>query len=227
MASGGLDLLRKVGVVVASATLGRALEWVAPASCAACDGHVEARRVFCAPCAGTVVRLAATPSEGADARAPFAYGGALAEAIRRFKYGRRPDLARPLGHLLRASVVDAVGAFDQVVPVPLHPRRRADRGFDQAALLAVHVARQLGCPLRPEALRRTRHGPAQASLGRGERLQSAALAFEAATDRVAGSRVLLVDDVVTTGATLRACSAALYAAGAARVEALTLARAEA
>ncbi len=209
-----------------SALLAVPLGWIAPPTCAACDVDVPRRRVFCPTCAVTVVRLPLAPHDPAGCMAPFAFGGAVAVALRRFKYGGRPDLARPLGHLLRAAAREAGLAPDLVLQVPLHPRRRGERGFDQAALLAVQVAREVGRPYRPTAARRLRHGPAQASLSRAERLQSASLAFSADPRQVAGAAVLLVDDVVTTGATLRACREALLAAGARRVDALCLARAE-
>ena len=204
------------------------LDWLAPPSCAACDAEVPPGRVFCAPCAATVVRLPLAACGPAGSLAPFAFGGAVAEAVRRFKYGARPDLARPLGHLLRAAVQDAGLRAVVVVQVPLHPRRRAERGYDQAGLLARHVAAALDRPHRPGALWRIRHGAAQASLGREDRRSNPALAFEGDPRRLRGAQVLLVDDVITTGATVRACRDALLAAGAASpIVILGLARAEA
>jgi ComF family protein len=203
------------------------LGWVAPPTCAACDEDVPPGRVLCSPCAATVSRSPLAPHGPAGAVAAFVYGGAIATTLRRYKYGGRPDLARPLGHLLRAAARDAVLSPDLVVPVPLHPRRRAERGFDQVALLAVEVARELRRPYRPSAARRLRHGPPQASLGQAERLRSETLRFSADPRLCAGRVVLLVDDVVTTGATLRACRDALFTAGARRVDTLCLARAEA
>lgn len=203
------------------------LDWLAPPACAACDAEVRPGRVFCGPCAATVVRLPLAACGPVGSLAPFAFGGAVAEAVRRFKYGGRPDLARPLGHLLRAAVQDAGLRADLVVQVPLHPRRRAERGYDQAGLLARHVAAALDRPHRPSALRRLRHGAAQASLGREDRRSNPALAFAGDPGPLRGSRVLLVDDVITTGATVRACRDALLAAGAASPIILGLARAEA
>jgi len=195
--------------------------FVAPPTCAGCPDRVPPNRAFCSACAATLEPLAPTFETGA--RAPFAYGGALRTAIRSYKYGGRPDLARPLGHVLRAFVRAHPVAADVVVPVPLHPRRRAERGHDQTALLARHLAAELGVPCRPAALRRTAHGAAQASLSREERLEGASLKF-AAPKPLRGQRILLVDDVVTTGATAEACSKALLEAGASRVEVIALAR---
>ena len=117
-----------------------------------------------------------------------------------------------------------------MVPVPLHPARLAERGYNQAALLAGGAAAELGCPLHARALARTRHTPQQARLSRSERLDNVIGAFrvrsvsEAAALR--GRAVVLVDDVATTGATLSACAAALRAGGAASVTALVIARAD-
>src|SRR6185369_5247276 len=92
------------------------------------------------------------------------YGGAVAAALRRLKYGGRADLAVPLGHLARRAVREAGLSGDLVIPVPLHPRRLADRGYNQAALLAASVAREIGAPLVARALVRVRNTPQQARL---------------------------------------------------------------
>ncbi|XYH96095.1 ComF family protein [Sorangium sp. So ce1128] len=168
-------------------------------------------------------------SSAADAAlvafAPFA--GSLAEGIRRFKYGDRPDLARPLGQLLLCAARDAGVRADLVVPVPLHPRRLAERGYNQAALLAAHVADGLAASFAPRALRRVRSTAQQAQLPRDLRLQNVAGAFRVrAPERVQRRRVALIDDVATTGATLAACRDALLGAGAASVTYLVVAAAE-
>jgi ComF family protein len=115
---------------------------------------------------------------------------------------------------------------DLVVPVPLHPRRLIERGYDQAALLAAPIARRLGVPFAPRAVVRIRETPPQASLDREARIANVAAAFRCAStsaSRVEGSRVLLVDDVRTTGATLAACARTLHEAGARAVLTLVLA----
>lgn len=202
-------------------------EWlgdvVSPERCAACDEHVKSRRIFCPPCAVTL-----EPRMKDAYLAPYGYGGALARAIVRFKYGGRSDLARPLGSLLlRASPMLAPLGIDVVVPVPLHPARLAERGFNQAALLAAPLARALDAEHEPRALMRIRDTSRQADLDRTSRLTNVSFAFAAREPRLVESkRVLLVDDVRTTGSTLRACADALASARAAHVHAIALAFAE-
>ncbi|MGD0524857.1 MAG: ComF family protein [Polyangiaceae bacterium] len=195
---------------------------LAPPRCAACDASVARVAVFCASCAATVE--AAPPGPVAAA---YVYGGAIADAIVRMKYSSRPDLARPLGDLLwRALAARDVSLRDAlVVPVPLHPSRLAERGYNQSALLARRVAHHLRAPFAPLALARARDTPKQANLDREARLANVAGAFRVRQPaRVRGRAVLVVDDVCTTGATLHACSSALRAAGAGAVEAVVLAR---
>lgn len=196
---------------------------LSPPACAACDQQIPSRQVFCANCAATVVRDRAHE----DKTVAFArFGGAVAMALKKFKYEERADLARPLGHLLRRAVLDAGVRADVVIPVPLHPRRLAERGYNQSALLAGAIAQQLDVPFAPRALERRRQTAQQARLGRVERLANMAEAFDVRDKPVVQSRaVLLVDDVLTTGATLSACREALIRAGAADVNSVCLARA--
>jgi len=197
---------------------------LAPDCCAACDEEVPRLTAFCRPCALTLVR--APPGEP-DLYAPYLYGGALALAIVRLKYERRPDLARPLGAVAVRGVASLDERPDLVVPVPLHPARLVQRGYNQAALLARPVARALGARFEPRALARLRDTAQQANLDRAARSENVARAFAVPTPaRVRGRRVLLVDDVSTTGATLRACASALEEAGAGEVVAAVVARTE-
>ena len=182
--------------------------------CAACDAPSRANTVFCPGCANAVERTR-------DACAPFVYGGPIAAAISRFKYTPVPELARPLGELLARETEAFSFDVDAVVPVPLHVSRLLERGFNQAALLAAPVSRVLGVPHLARALERTRATEKQAELDRKARLQNVASAFRART-RVP-PRILLVDDVRTTGATQNACAAALRAAGCTEVHCLVLA----
>lgn len=203
-----------------------------PPTCVACDARVRSRVVFCPACASTI-----EPPPEADAIAPAdprvaptiafgAFGGALAIALRRLKYQDRPELASPLGHLARQAARQAGLTADLVVPVPLHPRRLVDRGYNQAALIAAEVAVELGAPLAARGLVRLRNTPQQAHLDRAARHCNMREAFRARLPlAIHGRRVVLVDDVATTGATLTACSEALLAAGAASVTAIVIARA--
>jgi len=162
------------------------------------------------------------PSPGAAA---FIYGGPLADAVLRLKYGGRTELAPGLGALLADAAVAYAGAIDRVLPLPLHGARLRERGFNQSTLLAQPVARVLGVPLDTASLVRVRPTHDQASLPRASRAENVRGAF-AARRTVASQRVLLIDDVRTTGATLAAAAEALLAAGCRQVNTLALARAE-
>lgn len=152
------------------------------------------------------------------------YGGPLAEAIQGLKYQGRAAAARPLGGWLAARVRLPPGAL--VAPVPLARRRRLERGYDQAALLAGHLARAAGAPLARRALRRIRETPPQVGRTRAARARNVAGAFQADPALVAGRDLVLVDDVVTTGATADAAAEALRLAGARSITVVALARAE-
>jgi ComF family protein len=203
---------------------------LAPPRCSACDAPTGGLAVFCRACAMTAER--ADGATGAGLRplrgdvAAFVYGGAVAEAIVRFKYGGRPDLARPLGDLLGSALTPHAAELRDalVVPVPLHPARLAERGYNQSALLGGRVARRLGIPLRALALARTEDTVQQASLDRAARLVNVAGTFRVrAPHAIEGRPILLIDDVRTTGATLRAAGDALKASNARAVYTAVLA----
>ncbi len=191
-----------------------ALELLSPSTCAACEARAPFRTLFCPPCAGTIERILAP-----RARAAFHYGGAIKQAIQRLKFEERPDLARGLGSHLIPLVVDP---FDAIVPVPLHPYRLAERGYNQASVLAAPLSRATGVPIDTSILHRVRNTVRQTDLQRAERRANVATAFRARRG-ARGRRVLLVDDVRTTGATLEACEAALRAVGITVVDSLTIA----
>jgi ComF family protein len=152
-----------------------------------------------------------------------AYDGHLAQLIHLFKYGGVRTLARPLGELL-ARALPPAQAFDAIVPMPLHWWKRLTRTFNQSGLLAEEVSRRTGIPCA-HALRRIKRTETQAGLSNAERRRNVRGAFRVMRPRaIAGKRVLLIDDVLTTGATAAAASAALRRSGAAHVAVLALAR---
>jgi ComF family protein len=159
---------------------------------------------------------------GFDAAYCFgSYEGVLRELIHPYKYGRVKTLARPLGAML-AAALPREERFDAVTPVPLHWRRQWQRGFNQSELLARTIARRCGVPVI-HALKRVRPTVAQAGLSNTGRRQNVAAAFRPRR-AVEGKRILLIDDVMTTGSTAAACALALKRAGAAKVALLTVAR---
>jgi len=162
---------------------------------------------------------------GFDAAYCFgSYEGTLRELIHLYKYGRIQTLSQPLADLL-AAALPLDERFDAVIPVPLHWRRQWQRGFNQSELLARAIARRRGIAV-VRALRRSRSTRTQAGLSNTERRKNVATAFQCrrAGRTLAGRRVLLIDDVMTTGSTAAACARALKQAGAARVVLATVAR---
>lgn len=159
--------------------------------------------------------------------AVHAYAGPLLRALHRLKFHGQPAWAGPLGAVLAASPVLPRG-WDALVPVPLHPARLRERGYNQSLLLTRFARRRLPWPrppLRPGWLTRPRATPAQHRLPAASRRDNLRGAFAVPRpERVQGRRILLIDDVTTTGATLNAARRALLAAGAADVGALALLR---
>ena len=167
---------------------------------------------------------------------PYAFVGAVAayrdgirSAVLALKYGRRAALAGPLGALLAdvgpSRLPGPLSALvDAIVPVPLHPARLAERGFNQSELLALPCGARWRVPVLPRVLRRARPTAPQTDLDAVARRANVAGAFVAAPRAVGRRRLLLVDDVLTTGATVGAAAEALLAAGAAGVGVLVLAR---
>lgn len=161
---------------------------------------------------------------GFDAAYAFgSYEGTLRELIHLYKYSGIRTLAGPLGTMM-ASVLPREQRFDLIVPMPLHWLRRWRRGFNQSRLLADTLSRKTGIPVI-EAAKRLRSTPPQAGLSNSERRRNVTAAFGAKKRaKLVGRRILLIDDVLTTGATASACAAALKQAGAEHVSVLALAR---
>lgn len=192
-----------------------------PPVCEACRPALHARR---GPGGGTLGLADPPPAPLLQVEwcAPFA--GTVRRALHQLKYGGETRLAGPLGDALAARWRAAGAGGDLLVPVPVHAARRRERGYDQAELLAAAAAARLGLPAAP-ALARWRVTDPQYRLDRSARAANVGGAFAAVPGHpLAGRWVLLVDDVVTTGATLAAAGEAVLEAGAAAVSALAVAR---
>ena len=201
-----------------------AIERIGPPFCGTCglplpsfDPAACAVSVRCHACL-----TSAPPFE--YARAAGAYAGILRDALHALKFDGKRALARPLGDL----VLEACGALlgpqvDALVPVPLAHERERERGFNQAGLLAGYLAAASGLPVKPRWLWRRRRTRPQTELTAAERRANVARAF-AASPHAAGAHVVLVDDIVTTGATAAECARTLRAAGARTVGVLAVAR---
>ncbi|MEM9775251.1 MAG: phosphoribosyltransferase family protein [Chloroflexota bacterium] len=151
----------------------------------------------------------------------------MTRIIHNLKYYDQFALAKPLAQLMSAAVPQFHTPFKSnlIVPIPLHPERERERGYNQAGLLAKELGKLLGLPVSQTALQRVRQTDSQAKLTREERMTNMANAFETDREAVRRKHVLLVDDVCTTGATLFAAAARLKAAGAISVNGLCVARA--
>lgn len=156
-------------------------------------------------------------------RAVAFFEGNVRHAIHALKYNHRPELAQPLGEMLSAYLFAYPLPVDVLIPVPLHPERERARGYNQSLLLARVLGERHNLPVWHDALTRTRHTRPQVELDAADRRANVHAAF-AAEPRVAGKRVLLIDDVCTTGATLDTCGVALQKCGAKSVWGLAIAR---
>jgi ComF family protein len=209
--------------------------------CAECTARVRVlRQPLCPLCGGPAAVASPDPCGRCTRRPPsfrrarsWAYYSTdseeknpVARALWAFKYRGRTDIGWRLGALLSLGCPFDPGEHDVVMPVPLHPARLRRRGFNQAWMLAAPVARRLGTPITGALLRRVRSTASQVALAERDRRRNVRGAFAVSARRaVAGLRVLLVDDVFTTGATVAECARALHGANAAAVDALTVARA--
>lgn len=161
------------------------------------------------------------------ARAAFRYGEGAKRLILPFKHGDRTELARPLARHMARAGAPLLARADLIVPVPVHWRRLVGRRYDQAALLAQALGRLSGLAVMPDLLRRVRATEALGGKGAAERAATVEGVFAVSRPgarRLPGRQVLLVDDVMTSGATAEACAVALLAAGAAAVDVLAAAR---
>lgn len=161
------------------------------------------------------------------ARSVLRYDDASRDLIIAFKHADRTDAATAYGRWMARAGAELLGEADFVAPVPLHRSRLRGRRYNQAAMLALAIARESGVPAAPDLLLRTRKTPSQGGLGAAQRRRNVRGAFairESLRGSVENRHVVLVDDVYTTGATVSACARVLRRAGAASVDVLTLAR---
>ena len=228
-----------------------------PPTCPTCGAVLTdpAQGAFCAGCFGTLYRVVpplcpccglpfpmsaeashfcedciVSPPPFSVARALGRYEGSLLDAIHLFKYHQKVAVGEALGRMMAQAAYDtlSLGTYSLVIPVPLHPKRLRERGFNQSLILAREVARQHAIPLDFLTLRRRVHTEAQVRLAGKERTMNVRGAFAVAVkdrDTVNRRRILLIDDVYTTGSTVMECSKVLMRSGAREVAVLTLARA--
>ena len=201
-----------------------ALRWIDTPYCACCGTPLAAEAPQSARC-----DMCRSESPPLRRRSLVKYHGAMREAIHLLKYERRLVLMRHFDRMIeqRATSIRELGDFDVLVPVPLHPSRYRTRGFNQAELLARSVSCHTGIPIVHRAVIRIRATKPQSSLSSAEqRRQNISQAFAVPdADHVQGRRLLLIDDIYTTGATIREIAMTLHQVGAAEVGAFTLARA--
>ena len=236
-----------------SKLLQAAVSLLYPATCAICRKQVRPGEYLCDRCEAKIVRIAPpfceTCSEPFDGSINIAFTcancahrtihfdaavaayrgrGIVRDVIHQFKYNRQVHLRHLVGKWLRAALDDGrlrSQQFDVIVPVPLHPARQRERGFNQASLLAESLSAQISIRCRP-LLKRIRYTTTQTALDRSERMENLHNAFRLRKNaNVRGLRVLLIDDVLTTGSTLSECARVLKRAGAISVHAATAARA--
>jgi ComF family protein len=229
-----------------------ALDLTLPPRCIGCGDRIDAAGLACARCwsnlnfisppyctccgAPFAVTLEgehrcavcyAAPPAFDRARAALIYDDGSRGLVLGFKHGDRLHAAPAFGSWVARAGAELLADADIVTPVPLHRWRLLKRRYNQAALIAGHVGKRAGVTHLPDLLERHRATPSQGELGASARQRNVAGAFRLnprSADRVKGSRIVLIDDVLTTGATVGACARVLKRGGAARVDVLTLAR---
>jgi ComF family protein len=240
-----VTLLRRLG--------GGLLDALLPPHCLTCEAPVSDQGTLCAACFPRLHRITAPfcarcgvpfrhagqaagglcpaciarPPAYGTARAALRYDDGARALLLPFKHADRTELARPLARDMARAGAALLASAEILVCVPLHPRRLLARRYNQAALLARLLARGAGLPFIPDALARRRATPPLGERSAAERAALLADVFRAKhrhLARLAGRRLLLVDDVMTSGATVEACARTLLAAGAARVDVLAAAR---
>ena len=236
----------------ARALLTRLLDLALPPICLSCGVHVDRHRMLCPGCwsqvdfitpplcdrlgvplpfdsgerAVSAAALAAPPVYD-RARAAAAYDGVMRDLVHSLKYRDRPEGCRLFAQWMCLAGADVLEEADVLVPVPLHWSKLWARRFNQSALIAREISKSTGLPLLPHVLRRSKRTSSQVGLSLDQRRRNVRGAFivpDQLSGKVAGRHVLLIDDVITTGATADACARSLRAAGAHAVDVLALAR---
>jgi len=212
------------------------VDFVYPPTCILCDMHLPNDvALVCDTCwrhlpkvdnSLTVMRAGIHCSRSL---ALWSFEGGVQDMIHEMKFRRKMVLADRIGKDLASLLnhLPEIGKIDLIVPIPLHPTRLRERGFNQSALMARSISREAGLPMEPWALKRTRYTRAQSKLDAEERKKNVRHAFSVSENmNFSEKTILLVDDVTTTGATMEACAVMLKRAGASQVIALAGARTE-
>ena len=205
-----------------------AIDLVFPPQCTGC-GRVDTQ--WCASCQAELDLIAirhdvSDYSEFRGLSSTGIHNGRLADAVRSLKYDNVESLAEALGKRITQALRQLDWAFDVIVPVPLHLERLKFRRYNQAELIANVVSTKLEIPCLPSAVIRWRDTASQVGLNQQERQRNVEGAFEANSEIVNGKAILLIDDVLTTGSTLRACASSMLANGASHVYGITVSRAK-
>lgn len=220
---------------------------ILPSTCVLCGAEGHGTQDICLPCQQTLPRSLQNcvrcgiplPTSSLEALcgqclqhpppfervlSPFRYESPMDHLVQQLKYSGRLEMARLLGHLMAQWLAPRLDALpDVIIPVPLHPRRLRERGFNQAQEMARPIARQLGLPIDTKTCRRTRFTTPQFGLSAKERAKNVKNAFQ--IEGAAARHVALVDDVMTTGQTVRELAKVLRKAGAEEIEVWVCARA--
>lgn len=226
----------------------RTLDFLLPPSCPVCHGRIAEIGHFCASCWADLEQISdpkcqscgipflleddgpqcgvclSDPQPYRRAFAPVVYSGVGRSAVLALKHGRRFMAAPAMAHLMWGAVPD-FEVYDCIMPVPLHWTRRIARRFNQSQLLAGAIAKKAGVPVESASLLRSRATPTQGPLKRKARFKNVSVAFNVKPETgLRGKTILLVDDVLTTGATAGACTQALLDAGVQAVDVAVFAR---
>ena len=204
----------------------RLISWLFPARCLLCDRVIPAGELFCRDCEKKLpkrpfTRKLALPGAGAEGFSVYSsmsYEGGFRKSIHRLKFRGQKSIAKPMGRLLAESIRDRDLSFDAVTWVPMTEKKRRERGYDQSELLARAAAKELKLPCLP-LLQKVRENKTQHELSGRQRQQNVKGVYRAEKG-AEGKALLLIDDIVTTGATIGECAKLLYAAGAKRATGL-------